>query len=234
MFWDSITEGLSILSHWQIWAAVIVYAVVNNVALIVSGLIAGDESGGRQAAGCLFWLIGGTILQAAMAGLLIAYLLPLLLGGEEANTLSEIFSAIWPLTKASGIACLTVIGLTLIPVAGQIVAHSPGIQSFLVCVIIFRLLVADGIEQLIQGNDLWSVYPGFWQSAAYFLIASALIWITNIVFAYLMVLLEERGYDLSSILGLVVAPIIGVLVGLLPLFMYASYVQLAVRDALAK
>ncbi|MFI5366126.1 MAG: hypothetical protein ACHQ4J_10925 [Candidatus Binatia bacterium] len=78
MFWSSVLSGFMLLLHWQVWLAIFLYVAVSFVFLLAVASVAGeDERGGRMAAGCLFHMIGGTVLNGVLMGILVAFLLPI-------------------------------------------------------------------------------------------------------------------------------------------------------------
>jgi len=233
MFWKSIITGLSILGHWQVWVAVVLYMAISFVFLFLivrrTKKAGEDESGSRIAKGFLFYMIGGIVLEGILMGLMIVFLLPILLGGSSAAPISEIIILLWPIIKIGIIASLVVTVLSIIPFIGEFIASSPGIQTFLEGVIIFRLLSGYAIEQMLtEANVQGSVYPGFWPSLGFLIIAGILIFVIMIGFASLSVLLE--GTLVGELMPTVIGPVLGILGGIIPLFMYISYVQLSIMQ----
>jgi hypothetical protein len=58
-------------------------AVYFGFLMIVAKVAGEDEFRGRMATGCLF-MIGGTVLHGILMGLMVAFLLPILLGAPSA------------------------------------------------------------------------------------------------------------------------------------------------------
>ena len=237
MFWKSIIEGLAILSHWQIWVATILYMAVNFAFLMIAATVAGkDESGGRMATGCLFHMIGGTVLHGILMGLMVAFLLPILLGGPSAAPISAIIALLWPIIKIGVIAIVAISILSFIPLIGGFVANSPGIQAFLAGVIIFRLLSGYVIDQILtEANVQGSVYPGFWASLGFLVIAGVLVRLVMFCLALVSVLLENT--PVGELIPIVIGPVfgvLGILVGIIPLFMYSSYVRLSIMQLMGR
>ena len=84
MFWSFVLCRLQTLLHWQVWVALIFYVALNFAWLFIIGLLMDEsESGGRMAADCLTHLIGGSIYQAILLGLLVFLLMPITLGGNQ-------------------------------------------------------------------------------------------------------------------------------------------------------
>lgn len=57
-------------------------------------MVGKGESGGRMTMGCLFHMIGGTALHGILMSLIVAFLLPILLGGSSAVPISEIIASL--------------------------------------------------------------------------------------------------------------------------------------------
>lgn len=230
MFWKSIIEGVVILGHWQVWVAVILYMAVNfGFLMIVSTVVGEAESGGRMATGCLFHMIGGTVLHGILMGLMVAFLLPILLGGSSAAPISGIIAQLWSIIKIGIIAVIAVIILSIMPIIGAFIADSPGIQAFLEGAIIFRLLSGYATEEILRVvNVQISVYPGFWASIGFLVIAGVLVRV--IIFGVALLSVPLEGTALGELVPAVIVPVIGVLGGIVPLFMYGSYVRLSVMQ----
>ena len=230
MFWISIIKGLAILGHWQIWLAAVLYMVVNYAFLMIVATISGtDEAGGRMATGCLLHMIAGTVLHAILMGLIVAFLLPILLGGHSTASIPNIIAVFWPIMKAGLIAFVAVLLLSIFPLVGAFIAYSPGIQAFLAGVIIFRLLSGYAIEEILAAaNVRGSVYPGFWASIGFLIIAGVFVRIIMLGLAWLCLPLE--GTTVGELMPVVIGPTLGLVGGIIPLFMYTSYVRLSIMQ----
>jgi hypothetical protein len=234
MFWKSITEGLLILGNWQVWVTAVVYMAVNFAFLMIVTKLAGeDESGGRMAAGCLFHMIGGTVLHGILMGLMISFLLPILLGAKSVAPLSAIISMLWPIMKVGLIAIIGVTVLCFIPLIGGPIANSPGIQAFMEGVIIFRLISGDMIDYVLnKANVQGSVYPGFWESIGFLVIAG--VFVRAVMFGLALLSMPLEDTEVGALIPVVVGPVFGILGGIIPVLMYSSYTRLAIVQLIAK
>lgn len=62
MFWDSVLEGLKVLTHWQVWLSIVVYVIIMFIFIVIcGGLVISNDSGYRVAIGCFTYLIGTTL-----------------------------------------------------------------------------------------------------------------------------------------------------------------------------
>ena len=230
MFWKSIIEGLAIFGHWQVWGTFVLYMIVSFAFLMILVKVVGEgKSVGRFAIGCLFRMIMGPVLHGILMSLTIAFLLPILLGASSATPVSAIIASMWWTIIIGVFAIVVVTMLTVIPVIGGFIADSPGIQAFMEGVIIFRFLSVDAIDQIMtEANVQGSVYPGFWVSIGYLIIAAVLVRAIMAGLVLLSVRLKDTA--LGELMPIVVAPVLGVIGGIISLAMYSSYVRLSIMQ----
>lgn len=234
MFWNSVLAGFGILSHGKLWLGVFFLVAAQFVFLIITNLIFGrGESGSRMAAGCLFNAVGGPLFQGFIMSVFVGFYLPMMLGANEVMPAVVVFSYLWPLAKAGFIAVIALGILCIVPLVGSLIAESPGIQNFLLGVIIFRLTAGPALAEATQTYSISSsVYPGFWSSIGYLIIAGVLVRLILFGGAFVSTLVKGRtGSELAETIVMALAPSIGILGGILPLFMYAQHVRLALRAA---
>jgi hypothetical protein len=141
---------------------------------------------------------------------------------------------LWPIIKIGVIASIWVTILCFIPLIGGFISSSPGIQVFLEGVIIFRLLSGYAIGLILtEANVYGNVYPGFWASIGFLIIAGVLVMGMMIGLPSLLRLLPISPYNpVVEKLSIVAGSVIGVLGGILPIFMYSSYVRLSIMQLL--
>lgn len=234
MFWQSVIGGLAVLAHWQVWVALVLYAALQFGWLIGIGMLMGkSESGGRMAAGCLTHMIGGTVFQSALLGGLVLFLTPLMLGGDQAMPLGFFVSLAWPIVKACFIALVLSFIIGILPIVGGLVSNTPGLATFIQGIIIFRIFSAAFIERLLEEANVHvsNLYPGFWSSIGYFALAAVLVYACLFIFAALgTTITRNRSTGEEGPLVFVGMALMHIL-GLLPLFMYANHVTLAIQQA---
>jgi len=83
-------------------------------------------------------------------------------------------------------------------------------------------------EILTEANVQGSVYPGFWASIGFLVIAGVLVRLVMLGLALLSVPLEDTA--VGELMPLVIGPVLGILGGIIPLFMYSSYVRLSIMQ----
>jgi hypothetical protein len=236
MFWHSVLGGLAVLVHWQVWVAVVVYVALQFAWIMGIGMLMGreSESGSRMATGCLTHLIGGSIFQVLLLGGVVLFLTPLMLGGDQAMPLEFFTAFAWPIVKSCFLALVISLAVAFIPIVGKLISNAPGVDTFIQGVVIFRVFSAGIIEPHLQRANLHvaSLYPGFWASVGYLVLATVLVYACFFAFAALGVTLSRNRYSGDSapsfFLGMVLIPILGIL----PLFMYANHVTLAIQQAI--
>lgn len=237
MFWKSVIAGFGVLQSPAIWVGIILYALATLSFFLTVGtlgkLIERHQTRGQMAPGigCLFSLLGSLLaplFQGALMAVFTAFLMPVMLGGEGATPVSVVAEWLWPIIGAGLIAVVAVIALCFLPLVGHFVARSPGVQAFIEGVIILRLFWGTEIEKLsLRISPSVSVYPGFWASMGYLMIAGVLVHILQYFVAYVLSTSKDTVLrDYSELVIMTVAPTLGILGGVLPLFMYVQHVRL--------
>lgn len=234
MFWDSVVAGFGVLGHAKIWIGIILLVVANVGFLVMSTSIFGrGESGGRMAAGCLLTGLGAPLFHGFAMSVFVGFYLPMMLGSDEIMSSAWVMSALWPLAKAGVLAVIVVFVLCIVPVLGDFISNSPGTQTFLVGVIIFRLATGPVLAEASSKYSISSsVFPSLWSSIGYLVIAGLLVRVLLFGGAFLSAVPKKREVtDLVGAILMALAPSFGILGGLLPLFMYAQHVRLVLISA---
>jgi ABC-type glycerol-3-phosphate transport system permease component len=233
MFLQSIVGGLSTLLHWQVWVALIIYVLLKfGWLLLVGAIMGGRESAVRQGAGCITHTIGGSIYYGLLLGLLILLLLPIMMGGDSFFPLALVKVLAWPIFKACMIATVAIIVLTFVPIVGGLVNSLPGLDDFIQGIIIFRIFSVAFIESQLNLAGLpKSIYPGFWESAGFLIIAVALISACMVGGTAVGHKFKKNRYDdEDNGIGFLLVSAVMPLAGLLPLFMYAKHVYISIQQ----
>lgn len=232
MFEKSIIAGLSILGNWQIWIVAGSYLMINFIFLIFVAKIArNDETDGEMGRGCLLHIIGGTVLEGMLMGIMIALIIPILLGGTSTTPFFLIVRSLWTITKISAVAVAVVTILGFVPLFGKLLRDSAGIEAFLEGAIIFRLLAMQNIDKILtEANVEGSVTPGFWSSVGFFMIAVVLVRL--IMFLLSLLTKSLRNTVAGELMPIVIIPVFGVIGGIIPFLMYASYFHLSLMQLL--
>jgi len=229
MFQNSIIQGISALALWQVWVACLIYVLAELGFLSLLMGSAKDDSaplGRKQGSGCLFYMLGGNLLHGVLMGLLVVFLLPIMLGGSSFMPLSTAGDLAFQAIKAGIVAVLAVTLLCFIPILGRFISKSQGLQAFIEGVIIFRLLSGKYDDDIVDAAASGIVYPGLLTSLFYLLISTLMVYAILLGFNLLAALMRSKKF--SRFVGEVVGPALGVLGGIIPLFMYSAFVSLAV------
>jgi len=230
MFWDSIIGGLKLFSNWQVWSACIIYAIIMLIFFFIVSKITGEkEHFGREMAGYFTFTVGGIALEGVLMSLTVVFLFPILLGQQSIAPFSEVLNFLWPIVKAGLIATVIVTIITIMPLAGDLIAYSPGTQTFLMGVIIFRLFTKDLFniilsESNIQGN----IYPTTWEFIGFIIIATALTWLLIGILS--VISLPFSNTELGDIIPMIGGQVLGVLAGVVTLCMYTNFIILSFLD----
>ncbi len=234
MFWASLLAGAAVLLQWKIWAALVLYVAMNWLVLVSgAGLFSAAESGSGAAGagGCVFMFVVRPLLQGILISFFIVFMLPVMVGGHDITSSSDVITMAWSVTKAGIVATVAVMVLCFIPIVGALIAESVGVQTFIMGAIIFRLFFATAEDEfhITQGQP---IYPSFWSCLGYLGISALLVWLLTMLGALIYSSLERSEHDSASAgMAVVVGPLLGILGGFLPLFMYVQYVVIAIRAA---
>lgn len=235
MFWQSVWGGLAELLHWQVWVSLFFFHALQLAWFLGIGmLVSNSESGVRQTAGCLTHAIGGTIFQSLLLGAVVLFLTPLMLGGDQAMPLGFFSTFAWPIIKACLLALVVTFAITFIPVIGGFIHSTPGVDTFIQGMIIFRIFSAWVIESHLERAEIHvaNLYPGFWASVGYLALSIALIYACLLGLTALGITLSKNRYSGDGAPSFFLAMAAINIVGILPLFMYANHVTLAIRSVI--
>jgi hypothetical protein len=156
-----------------------------------------------------------------------------MLGGEHAMPLGFFTTFAWPIVKACFLALIVSFAVAFIPIVGRLISDTPGVGTFIQGIVIFRVFSAGFIERFLERADLHiaNLYPGFWASVGYLILAIVLVYMCIFAFAALGVTISRNRFSgegtPSFFVGMVLMPVLGIL----PLFMYASHVKIAIQQA---
>jgi len=230
MFWNSIIGGLKLFSNWQVWGACMIYAIVMLVFFFIVSKITGEkEHFGREMAGYFTFTIGGIALEGVLMSLTVVFLFPILLGQQSITPISQVLNFLWPIIKAGLIATVIVTIITIMPLLGNLIAYSPGTQTFLMGVIIFRLFTKDMFNVILsESNIQGNIYPTTWEIIGFIIIATTLTWLLIGILS--VISLPFSNTELGDIIPMIGGQVLGVLVGIVTLCMYTNFIILSLLD----
>jgi len=233
MFWNSIVGGLKLFSNWQVWGACIIYAIVMLIFFFIVSKITGDsEDSGRGMVGCFTFAIGGIALEGILMSLTVIFLFPILLGQQSITPISEVLNFLWPIVKAGLIATVVVTIITILPLVGNLIAYSPGAQTFLMGLIIFTLFTRDMFNAILSESSIQgSIYPTTWEIIGFIIIATVLTWLLIGILSLISLPFGETALgDMMSIFG---GQVLGVFGGIITLCMYTNFILLSLLDKIS-
>jgi hypothetical protein len=222
------------LIHWQVWLAVGLYVVGLLASLIVLGLLMNDEAGGaRMTVGCLLTMVGRPVVQGIMMALVIAFLIPLMLGAGYITPVEAVMSNLAGIAIVGIMAIVIITLISFVPVLGQMITDVPGVMTFLMGALIFRLLVGGDIDLVLAEYGVEELrYPGFLASAGFLLLTGVLVAVAWFGGSLLAAALSQGSSNGGSDLEFLVISGLGTMAGMLPVFMYGSYVGASLRAAI--
>ena len=109
----------------------------------------------------------------------------------------------------------------------------PGLDAFIKGLIIFRVFSAGFIERLLERANLHvaNLYPGFWATVGYFVLAGVLVYVCFLIFSALGATVSRSRFTGEGASTFFIGMALMQILGLLPLFMYAKHVTLAIQQA---
>jgi hypothetical protein len=242
MFWQSVADGLLAIFNWRIVVGAFSVAAVSIAVPLAAGLTAGNsDSGARTGAGCLMLMIGGPIAQACAITLFVLFCLPSLIGTGGFTPLSLAGAIWWPVLKSGLLAMVFVLILSVIPIVGHFVAHTPGVPLFLQGIFVMKPLTMEIYAAATDSRLADEAFPGFWACTGYIVIGIVVCYAVFIIVGLAEAEMRKRRdpighmmsqYSSSSeptpllmLLGLAIGPIFGIF----PLLMYGRYVAAFIR-----
>ncbi len=152
--------------------------------------------------------------------------------------MSELANNLWPIFKAGIIAFAIGIAITFIPIIGQLIENSSGIQIFIQGVIIFRLFLGSDIKTAMIRSNIPRVYPGIIETIGFLIISffvSIISWLLSqlvlFLIAFIATIFEKIKIIqfLHAILNMTLNEVLSIIGGMIPVFMYIKYVALSIN-----
>jgi len=237
MFWQSVWNGLLVLTHWEAWMLLVFFvASYFGLFLLFGNAMSGNESSFGAKAGCLTWLVGGTLLEGVFTSLIVFTLMPIMLGGSSAANLSM-------LVDFSGYILLVGLATSILFFFVSLLFDFdsiPGLSVFVQGYAIFYFFFSSYMDNVHPEIDLSGAYPGFWYTVGFFIIGLSFAYgIYILIFLALDWYWEEKSITPNSIIPespsheaeelfgkMFAAQLFLKMAGFLPLFMYAAYIGL--------
>lgn len=235
MIWEAIKTGFEVLGQWQLWVASLSFAAIFIVIYLLFGfaLAKSTENEKNAALGCVAGAIIPTILQVVFISILIVFLLPILMGGDEFTPISYISDEWWRIVKAGFLGLVILIGVAFIPVIGELATNTPGVSIFVIGMAIFHRIAGSSLRhfQELNGTNV-DIKPDFWTIIGFIILAWIIVWALTFVIITILTSTKLLNTETMKSGALLLGPAIGVIPGLIALSVYISYVLLKLKNAI--
>ncbi len=235
MIWEAIKTGLEILGHWQFWVASIIFSAIFIITFLLLGfgLSKTMENQKTVVLGCVGGAILPSLLQVFFISMLVVFLLPLFMGGDELTPLTYLSDEWWRIVKAGFFGFVILMLIAFIPVIGQMATNTPGVSIFIIGMVIFHRIAGSSLRyvQEINGTNI-DLKPDFWSIIGFIILAWIIVWLFTLVIVTILTSLNVISDDMMETGALFLGPAIGVIPGLLALSVYISYVILKLKLAI--
>ncbi len=227
MFLKSISSGIQLFALPQVWWLLIPFIGLYLVfAWVIRLATHSKESQDAAAPGCLVPIVG-ILFQGLWMALFVLLLLPILLGIESEVSWNSVAPLVFVAIRAGILGTLILTLLTFLPKIGPLFASSPGLESFLLGSMTFRIASPAYLEAILGKGILHkNFYPGFLPTLGYFfftiLLTRIFMFLSHRVAAGIK---NPEGKNFPRIILHYIGPSFDLLGGILPFFMYTQYVR---------
>ena len=225
MFWKAVAGGLSVLGHYQTWigAVAVAFATTGSQILLVRVTMRPID-GGQSSAGCLTTLLTGALVQGIAVAGYLTFILPIVLGGDRTIPLGFLAEHLGAVVVAGLLGILGMFLAAFIPVLGRAQTVGAFVQGVVVC----RVLAGPALEELSLRGGVSLRYPGFFASLGFLIIATILGFLAILILTIAQAaVVRDSNESALSAFNLAVTPGLGILFGVLPVFMYMRYATLS-------
>ncbi len=216
MFWESVGNGLGVLTYWETYVASLEYLVIFLVPMALFGM-AMQKGGGSM--GCLGMLLL-PVLQVAAIAVFVLTLAPILFGiGEDAAwSLPWRVIAVAPglFLKLVGVLVVSAILLAFIPFVGQVQSLQTLVLGGIALVFVLKIVKAS-IPEL--ANVKVDPIPGFWFTVGLLIVGAAMSWVGIMVAALAVTAIGAKAEGVGQLLMFPIAAIFG----FVPVFIYGAW-----------
>lgn len=218
MFLESVLNGLSVLTYWQVYLAGLIYSVV----IILPLFLIGFGMSKFKALGCLTILIGPFCI--ALATLIFIFtLFPIILGLTDKAAWSFpliiLINDPWYIIKSAFILMGLSFLLGIIPIIGQF----QSVQTLLLgsACLISIINILHSIEPNFEISRL-SFFPGYLYIIGFLIISVLTSYLAIIITAFL---LSSKKYG-SEIISIPVEAAFG----FIPVFIYGAWIGIQIKN----
>lgn len=235
MIWEAIKTGFEVLGQWQLWVASLSFAAIFIVIYLLFGyaLAKSTENEKTAALGCVAGAIIPTILQVVFISILIVFLLPILMGGDDFTPFSYISDEWWRIVKAGFLGLVILMVIAFIPIVGELATNTPGVSIFVIGMVIFHKIAGSSLRHVQELNGTHvDIKPDFWSIIGFIILAWIIVWALTFVIIAILTSTKIINPEMMESGALLLGPAIGVIPGLIALAVYISYVLLKLKNAI--
>lgn len=225
MFLESVAAGLGMFTHWQTYAAGLIFSLLTFGPILLFGIVGIHSGKAAGAVGCLSMLFL-PFLQAFASVVFILTMSPILLGLSQ----DAAWSFPWVLTigdpwwmvKFVGALTIAAIVLAIIPVIGRL----QSLQTFLLGSIALTIVVGlIGTLNPAIGSKQIHHWPGAWFVVGLCVVSAVMAWLATVLTAIFSAVIDARVEGMGILL---VAPVHATF-GFIPVFIYGAWLGSQIR-----
>lgn len=225
MFWESVGNGLGVLTYWETYVAALEYLVILLLPMVVFGMVM--ERGGGSV-GCVSMLLL-PVLQVSAIAVFVLTLSPIIFGlGEDAA-----WSLPWQLImkapglflKLAGVLILFAILLAFIPFLGQLQSLQTLVLGGIALLFVLNIAKTSIPE---FANVKIDFIPGFWFTVGLLMVGVAMSWVGTMVAAVAITVIGKKAEGVGQMIMFPIAAIFG----FIPVFIYGAWLGSQLRYAL--
>ncbi|MGQ0503007.1 MAG: hypothetical protein ACT4P0_10455 [Panacagrimonas sp.] len=223
MFWESVGNGLGVLTYWETYVVGLEYLVIFLVPTFFFGM-ATQTGGGSM--GCLGMLLL-PVLQVAAIAVFVLTLAPILFGiGDDAT-----WSLPWRVIdtapglffKLVGVLFVAALLLAFIPFFGQVQSLQTLVLGGIALVFTLQIVKA-AIPEL--ANVKVDLIPEFWFTVGLLTIGAAISWVGIMVAVSVATAIGSRAEGVSQLLVFPIAAVFG----FIPVFIYGAWLGAQLKE----
>jgi hypothetical protein len=219
MFWDSVVAGLTVLTYWETYVAVLEYLAIFMLPTIAAGFVVEKNPSAEGGIGCLSMLLL-PVLQVAAIAVFTLTLAPIIFGlAHDASwgfPWRVIVLAPGAFFRLVGVLVVASIGLAFIPFLGQLQSLQTLVLGGLSLTFVLKLVGAINPSVGIERVDL---IPNFWFTSGILIISAVLSRVGIVVAALVATIFEAENKGFTQLLIFPVAAMFG----FIPVFIYGAW-----------
>jgi hypothetical protein len=181
------------------------------------------ESKKTSILGSIIGTILPSLIQLFLISMLINFLLPLFMGRDELIPPTYLSGEWWRIFKAGLFEYIMLIAF--IPIIGEMASNTPGVSIFIIGMETFHRIAGSSLHyiQQINGTNI-DIKPEFRTIICFIILTWIIVWLFTLVIVLILTSLNIISANLMQSGNFFLGLAIGVIIGLLTLSVYISYV----------